>query len=192
MVAASGPSQCQEDVEYARGRCRVVVINTTWRLGPWADLLYFCDASWWQTSGPRGNEFTGRQVVGKHENGLPEHIWHAHVIPADRMIWDGQNIGGGHNSGFQVLNLLALWGVKRVIYTGLDCQPTAACNPNAKVHWHGPHTENRNPQDTTFAKWRQFFAEAAEGVAERGTEVLNASRETALTCFPRVNLREVL
>lgn len=191
LVAASGPSQCKEDLDYARGRCRVVAINSTWRLAPWADVLYFCDADWWLHDGPRGSEFKGRQIVGKPDGPETAGFFSANVTPADTMIWDGEQIGGGHNSGFQILNLLTLWDVGRVIYTGLDCQPRAECNPGANMHWHGLHP-HRNPQESTFKKWRLFFSRAAPEVAARGVEVLNASRETALGCFPRVNLRDVL
>ena len=48
VCLASGPSLTPADVEYVRGKARVIVINTTVLLAPWADVLYACDARWWQ------------------------------------------------------------------------------------------------------------------------------------------------
>lgn len=187
VVAASGQSQCKEDLDYVRGRCRVVVINSTWRLAPWADILYFCDANWWYADGPKQHEFPGQWVIGKAQGGELSGAFPANVVPQDMMIWDGERIGGGGGSGFQVLNLLAVWGVARVIYLGLDC------TWSKQVHWHGPHKNGRpNPKEGTIARWRLAFERNAPDVARRGVEVFNASRQTSLACFPRVNLREII
>lgn len=60
-----------------------------------------------------------------------------------------------------------------------------------KKHWHGDHPNglNRDLPVNTFAK--NFPALAADLVAE-GVEVINATRETALECFPRMGIEEAL
>lgn len=189
VVAASGPSQRRADLDYARTRgARVVAINSTWRLAPRADMLFACDADWWKKCGPGPDEFAGRRVVGKV--GFPG-AWFANVVPSERMIWDGERLGGGHNSSFQALNLMAIWAVRRVIFLGLDCQMTAP-GVAAQVHWHGPHERRPNPNENNFFRWRQFFDRAAPEIAARGVEVVNASRSTALECFPRMPIEEAL
>ena len=189
LVAASGPSQRQEDIEAARDRCPVVVLNSTWKLAPWADMLYACDRPWWDKHGPSSEDFAGVRVIGKG-------TWRG-CAPANctqpghpGMIWDGQRIGGGWNSGFQVLNLLARWKVARVIFTGLDCKPDA----NDVPHWHGHYSDGvcPNPQAHHFAKWVECFTAAAPVVAARGVDVVNASRDTALACFRRATVEEAL
>lgn len=190
VIAASGPSQCQEDLDYVRGRCRVMVINETWRLAPWADALYFCDAAWWVLNGPR--DFAGRMIVGERQSKGPlSEALAANVHSVPNMIWDGERIGAGENSGFQTINLLAVWDVKRIVLTGYDMQPRAACNPDAEMHWHGLH-DGLNPTTYCFAKWIGHFRRAAPDLAARGVEVLNATRETALDAFPRVELRQAV
>ncbi len=43
VVLASGPSMTAADAEYVRGKARVMTVNSTWRLAPWADAHYTND-----------------------------------------------------------------------------------------------------------------------------------------------------
>lgn len=174
LIAASGPSQRQEDLELARGRCAVVAINDTWRLAPWADVLYACDAAWWKAKGPA--EFAGLKVIGK---GAWPGALRMPVRTAAAMQWDGEAIGGGGNSGFQALNLVALWGASRVLLTGFDYRDPA-------LHWFGEHPpELFRPAEAAAGIWVRCMTAAAPVLKARGVTVINCSRETALRCFPR-------
>lgn len=53
VIMASGPSMCAKDAELVKrwrdGESRkAIAINTTYRLAPWADLIYACDHCWWK------------------------------------------------------------------------------------------------------------------------------------------------
>ena len=43
-ILATGPSLTPAQAEYAKGKARVIAVNDAWRLAPWADILYACDA----------------------------------------------------------------------------------------------------------------------------------------------------
>ena len=43
-ILATGPSLTPDQAEYAKGKARVIAVNDAWRLAPWADILYACDA----------------------------------------------------------------------------------------------------------------------------------------------------
>jgi hypothetical protein len=48
-------------VDLAKGRAKVIAINNSWRLAPWADALYGCDYTWWHAN--RGvPEFAGLKI----------------------------------------------------------------------------------------------------------------------------------
>lgn len=88
------------------------------------------------------------------------------------------------NSGAGAISLAAQGNPKRIIMLGFDCQKTGG-----KAHWHGdhpPHLGNAGSID----KWHSRFADQARDF--RGIEILNCSRETALTCFQRAHLEDVL
>jgi len=190
VIAASGPSFRAEDIAYARGRARVAVINSTWKAAPWADMLYACDSAWWKHTDPgygqealrefKGLKVSGRKVPGTH--------W-VTVKIVNEMIWTGVEIGGGGNSAFQAMNLAVLWGAMRIILTGVDCMQIGE-------HWHGKHpaplTQLQETNKGRATAWIDAFGQVAPALKKGGVEVLNATRETALECFPRIDIRDAL
>jgi hypothetical protein len=88
------------------------------------------------------------------------------------------------NSGAGAIVTAIEGGATKVILLGYDCQHT-----NGKTHWHGdhpPHLGNARQVD----RWHEKFSQLAIKYAK--IEILNASRETALDCFPCVELESVL
>jgi len=90
----------------------------------------------------------------------------------------------GGNSGFQALGLALHFGVSRVLLLGYDMQVLGAV-----THWHGNHARLGNPRRDRMSEWRERFAQLA---AQARVPIVNATRETALTCFPRVELQTAL
>lgn len=89
----------------------------------------------------------------------------------------------GGNSGYQAIGLALLFGAARIVLVGYDMQFT-----NGRKHWHRDHAKN-NPTGAALKNWRANFNELA---SVSPVPIVNASRETALACFPRVSLEEAL
>ena len=108
----------------------------------------------------------------------------AYVRPVANLLFDGDIIGGGCNSGFQALNLAVLWGADRVIFTGLDMHGT---------HWHGKHKTPglNNPGESMFRAAVMAFKRAAEQCRGLGVEVVNASPGSRVDAFPILEPAEV-
>jgi hypothetical protein len=188
VIAGSGPSLTDEDIEYVRqarerSAVKLIVINTTYRLAPWADMLYACDGRWWDQYKPdfhglkvspdaRAVEYGAVRVPGEDLDGLS---------------FDPLRIHFGANSAYQALNVAVLMGVKRVLFLGLDMTNSGGS------HWHGDHPNGlNNPSDHMTETWRRKFATTPPDLAKAGVEVINCSRHTALECFPRRPLENVL
>lgn len=91
----------------------------------------------------------------------------------------------GGNSGFQAVGLAMLFGAARVILLGYDMGSNGE-----RKHWHPDHPADLgNPLDRNFAVWRKNFDEMAH---QAPVPIINASRETALKCFPRMQLEACL
>lgn len=98
------------------------------------------------------------------------------------------------NAGHQMLGL-ALWLYRpsRIVLTGYDMQPTGGL-----VRWRGEHPQGvekparQGGRPGKFEKWRAAMATTVEPLREMGVEVINATRETALDCFPRADLDSLL
>jgi hypothetical protein len=89
------------------------------------------------------------------------------------------------NSGAGALILAHHYGARRIIMLGYDCKYA----PDGKRHWHGDHPRGLG-NAVSVGKWPEEFKAAAGFVAD--AEVINASRETALSCFPRQSLEDAL
>lgn len=109
---------------------------------------------------------------------------------AEGLSLDPLRIHYNANSGAQAYNLsLHLAGPGRRILTGFDCD----YGPGGARHYHADHGGAlKNPNAAEFACWRARWERVAAAARDAGLETINCSRATALTCFPRANLEDVL
>lgn len=189
LIAASGPSLRAEDVARFRGLCPVIVINNTFRVAPWADVLYSCDHKWWkeylaevQQQGFAGERWTC-SVRARREFGLHwvQGLSGTGHDPAEDAIRHGLN------SGMQSLSLAAKWGATRLLLLGFDHQRGV----DGAKHWHADHAPARL---NTTPEWKNHIAGMnllVQQLAAAGVEVLNATRETALE-IPRISVDQAV
>ena len=176
VCIASGPSLTQEDCEAVRGNV-VIVTNTTFRLVPWADVLFAMDQKWWTEYHREVAEtFKGRKVS---------------VVQGAKRFGAETTYGaawfrGFGNSGSGALAFAIAGNPARVLMLGFDCQATGG-----KTHWHGDHPKSLS-NARSLPRWPRAFQSAAAHARGKGVKVLNCSRETALTCFERVPLEVAL
>lgn len=198
-IVAAGPSVKQEEVDLLRDRIHVVAINESVRLCPWADALYSCDYKWWSyREGVK--DFKGLKITQDDEAKMrfPElckiqikKTGNGSLIHDFQMDTYGV-VGAGGNSGFQVLNLLAQWGVKAFALLGFDMR----CF-DGKIHWHGRHPDSgkyvlNNPAQAAFDRWISHMTTAAPKINALGIDVVNCSAQSALQCFPKMTVQQAL
>ncbi|WXP55055.1 hypothetical protein WHU11_26485 (plasmid) [Escherichia coli] len=91
----------------------------------------------------------------------------------------------GVNSGAQAISLAAESGAEVVVLVGYDCSLQNG------LHWHGAH-----PQALTESNAGVYFkmATAVPDTRKKHADlhILNASRSSAIQCFPRINLEAVI
>jgi len=132
-------------------------------------MLYAMDRVWWKEYGGEVAEvFKGIATTPVSGIKGTERV-HSH---------DTQNSGAG------AIALAITMGAKRVILLGYDCQLTGG-----KAHWHGNHPRGLGNAGSVD-KWpAQFKAMAAKFPK---ADIINCTRETALSVFPLGILEEVL
>jgi hypothetical protein len=189
ICLASGPSLTQEDIEAVQawrsasetGRI-VIVANTTYQAALWADVLVFVDRAWW--SGDAGKKFGGyRDDVRARFKGVACGMNTSAGTPKLEFPWMVRN------SGALAISLAAKLGASRIVMLGYDCQHTGG-----KTHWHGNHPAGLgNAGSINGIKGRPSWADQFKALKMNiKVPITNASRETALTCFPRATLEESL
>lgn len=175
---ASGPSLTVEDCDAARGNVGIVT-NTTFRLAPWADVLFGFDSRWWRAhiDEVRKIGFSGRLISVSQVAG------NLGVETTYGSTW----FRGGGNSGASAIALALAGGAAKIVLLGFDCSKGKA----GQSHWHGDHPKGLS-NCLSMPRWPAQFARVAAEAQLRGVPVLNASRHTALKCFQRVELAKAL
>lgn len=187
VCLGGGPSLTADDVRAVRDRARVIAVNNAYQLAPWADVLYAADAAWWAL-----------------HRGVPTFGGLKYSLEARSAVWPGvqvlQNTGNkgleqeptglrtGRNSGYQAINLAVHFGAARVVLLGYDMQT----RPHEPAHWFGDHPAPlMNTRPDAYQQFRQHFETIVAPLEARGVDVINCSRQTALTAFPCRPLAEV-
>lgn len=104
-------------------------------------------------------------------------------------------IHGGKNSGFGALMLAIALGCVKIGLLGYDMK----VDTNKKrTHWHNGywHQTTRSIDDeltamqTKLNGFREEFDEFADAIRQYDIQVYNLNRDSALSCFPKVNMDE--
>lgn len=174
VCIGSGPSLTEGDCEAVSlsGRPSIVT-NTTFRRCPWADALFAFDVAWWSRYIAEVREVFRGRLFSKS-------------IRAIRfgVEWPGLKSFG--MSGTDAISLAISAGSRRVILLGYDAQLT-----DGRSHHHGDHPAGLQNCDSVRV-WPGRFARVAAFAKRHGAEVINASRATALDCFPLASLAACL
>ena len=185
-IFASGPSLTVEDVEYCRDKVDAsIAVNDSYKLAPWATALYAADESWWHVQ-KGALSFTGlRYSVQQHA--VP---WGVTVLKRTGDVGlevDPKGLRTGKNSAYQAVNLAVHFGATRIVLLGVDMK----LGPKGKRHWFGTHPRGLNDR-TDFGDFIEAFQTIVEPLKQIGVSVFNCSPDSALDCFPKRPLREVL
>lgn len=204
VVVASGLSLTQADVDYCRGKARVLVVNDNYHKAPWADWLYACDYAWWGHKAlfgeKRNHELTAEIFPGQRwmMSDAGKNVWGIKELKGriggglcrdkDYVSWGGPNDEGG-NSGHQALNLAYHLRDpdEPIALLGFDMGATGC------EHWFGQHPETLgNPLPHRFKIWVEYFRLIAADLAKEGVTVINCTRTTALDCFKQLTIEDVI
>jgi len=193
VIFGGGPSLTIEQVEYCKGKAKTLCVNDTYRLAPWADALYACDGRWWAWH-PDALEFTGCKIT-QDKRAAAQHAVLNHIECLTMSRHTGHKlipglstnpsiVHSGQNGGYQALNIAFLAGASRIILLGYDMK-----HIDGKSHWFGDHP-NGDRDQVKYKRWIQNYATVA---AQRlNVDVINCSPQSALDCFRRGDLMEVL
>lgn len=190
VCVATGPSLTADDVACCYGKVPVVCVNDAYRLAPWADALVANDYSWWlHHEGVPG--FAGDKWGVLHQTWKKPERWPSvkqlRITGSEGLESDPSAIRTGKNSGYTAVNVAIHYGARRVVLLGYDM----GAPKNGPQHFFGDHQwapGQRSPYQTFIDLFRTMRAD----LKRLGVEVVNASRQTALRCFPCVSLEEAL
>jgi hypothetical protein len=180
-ILASGESMSPAVAQMVRiYGCRTIAVNNTWKLAPWADILYAADAAWWNHY--HGMTFKGLKVA--LERTRFDDVLCLRNTGRTGFDPDPACVRTGGNSGYQSIHVAAHAGAARILLCGFDMRGS---------HWHGKHVHGlRDHGEGIFAEWLERMETLKAPLAERGIEVVNCTPGSALKVWPNLPLEEVL
>lgn len=182
VIMASGHSMSKavaDLVEPTYAPC--IVVNNTYKLAPWADLLYAADHEWWQAN-PEALKFEGLKITIR---GRPfKELQWIDYTGNDGFDDSPAFVRTGCNSGYQALHIAAHAGASRILLCGFNL---------GGGHWHHAHPPHlkQTPLDE-YQRWIRKFETIVEPLRSRNIQVLNCTPDSALKCFPYMKLEEAL
>lgn len=173
VCIASGPSLTAEDCALVRASgCFAIVVNSSYRLAPWANVLYAGDRQWWN-------------YYGDEVRPMFKDCWTASHDSAQRYDVRHFEARDFENSGYQAVELaIQHYSASQVVLLGYDMQ-----HADGRRHWHADHPEGMENADAVH-DWPDRFIELRDKFTD--VRIINATRETALTCFERMALLDAL
>jgi hypothetical protein len=192
---------------------RVVAINDQYLVAPWADLLYFADRKWyeWHVAGVEkswpwakfsadevkrafesfpGEKLTIRkyQTPGmfEAEPKYPISVLRLANLGEARLSEKPEGIHTGQNSGYQVVNTLALGGCSPILLAAYDMR-----FHDRRTHSHDGHRE-KTSEGAYSSGYAKLFRTALDQLNAMGVRVVNCTPGSRLTCFPMSTIEKEL
>jgi hypothetical protein len=198
VCLATGPSLTQADVDLVRGKVDgVIAISDAIDKAPWADVLYSCDGRWWTWRYDTVSVTVAQSQLVKQYTGLKYALKDDTRKFAKHGVQTLKHTGrqglelrsgalrDGANSGYQAINLAVHFGATRILLLGYDMRS----GPRGEDHCFGKHPDGSKPN---YASCLDAFPTIVKPLAAAGVTVVNCTRRTALTCFPRESLESAL
>lgn len=203
VVVGSGPSLSVTDIDLIfQTKCMIgdewltiIAVNDAYRVTAGdTDILYACDYPWWRyhcqmydRTGVPGILFICPEA--KRYSGEPmavsEFGCELVQMRAGRGIAPigSDYVMRGYGSGFQAVGLAIKLGARRIALLGMDCKRA----DDGRSHFFGEHPpELPNPQP--FQTWVEDFDSLAAPATELGIEIVNCSRDSAITELEKMDL----
>lgn len=196
VIVGGGPSLALVDLEPLRGRLTVIGVNNAYQKAPWCEYLFFADARWghWHAEALEG--YFGTLITStpyELPQSLAKRVRRVRVDRGPRFMWTeplvmnpSTDVISGADSGAQAIDLAVHMGAVIVVLLGFDMKFRGG-----RAHWHKDH-----PVKTKFGKYERRYLpqhQRIKDVADKlGVTILNATQDSAITCYPRVTLTDVL
>jgi hypothetical protein len=182
VVAATGPSLTREDL--ALCPWPILAISDAWELAPQATWLFSSDLRWWRANWCRNGHverFAGQKWTRDADAATQFGLCHVDSAFAYGLsVWPGL-VHEGCGSGYMGINKAMGFGAERVILLGFDCKGS---------HFFGSHDRCGLPDHSDYGSLVPQFEQMRP--EQYGLEVINCTRDTALTCFKTAKLEDLL
>jgi hypothetical protein len=171
---------------------RIVAVQDSYKLMPFADAMYGCDPRWWDIhkdcAGFQGEKWSTHEDDDANHKLVQADAYGIRLVKGvqgDEFSVQPDRISYGSNSGFQAINLALLKGCKQIVLVGYDMRTV-----KGQRHFFGQHPKGLH-NSIDFEGLVPHFAWAAKHL-RGGVQIVNATPESSLNCFPMIPLEDCL
>jgi hypothetical protein len=159
---------------------------------PWADALYGCDSRWWNEHkgcmGFEGERWSTHDDGKSTANNKTQvaNDYGVNLVNGAQGVGFSTDQGLIHyndNSGFQALNLAILFGSRYIVLVGFDMR-----HVGGKSHFFGDHPKSLYQRP----EYQSFVNKFDKATPPEGVQIINATPDSALTCYPMMGLEDAL
>lgn len=197
FVVGGGSSVRYQPTDRLRGR-KVIAINSSYEVAPFADFLFFGDHRWheehrWR-AGFKDYLKSGGEVVTVSYPSRGDYLRKLDRITPSKEKADGLTTTrtglSSQRTSFQgAINLAAMLGANRIVLLGLD----GTRGVDGKTHHH---TDHKWPMTDKAEKiWQKQLVQLrliVEPLKQRGVQVFNTSPISKVKLWPFVRLERLL
>lgn len=173
----------------------IIGVNMAYKIGTWIDMIIFGDSGFYLKERTELCKFPGIKV-SCHPDSRNE-SWIKYVGRDSSHIrgisTQSNAISWNSNTGAAAISLAVHTGAKRIILLGFDMN----IDGQNMQHWHnlygkGPVDDDRRRQRLPFGRHMLGFPTIEEDARRLGVEIINASPDSAIKCFPKMTVKEFL
>lgn len=197
-VFVLGGGQSMDDFDWkSLPPSQCIVLNKAHRFMRDAAIFFFADHLYYERNkAPHGDndfwKFNGEHILTTADIEISENS----RIKRVKLEREGFSVESDHigcpserprNTGWQAINLAYLAGARKIVLLGYDCKPGQF---GSGASWAHPST----PGQEVYERYINEFNELAEAIKESGVdlEIINANPDSALECWPKCKIEEVL
>jgi hypothetical protein len=189
-VVGGGPSLRNVDLACLKGR-RVIVVNSSYQLVPFADYLFFGDQRWWLEHDwrPEMQNFRGQIVTcSTSVSHLRVHKVNRRLPPEIGLAVENDAVVSQRTSTQGAMNLAFHLGVKRIVLVGIDMGRA----PDGASHHHKPHPWPPRPGNVVWDEQLEQLQHIVGPLKRHGVEVINTSPVSRIEWWPKMSLQAAL
>jgi hypothetical protein len=191
IICASGPSFGEVSVDLLKrihlSGWKILAVNRAWERVPFCDAMYAGDEDWWNHYGRFTLRYRGQKFAGHQKSAAKHDAVYIEKISAPGLRKTPGQVNSGGNSGHQGINLVWHLGANQIVLLGFDMRLDNG------VHFHADYPDGMlNVPPMHIAVWRRNMWNMSLALAKEGVKVRNATKGSALKCFPMMNLEDVL
>jgi hypothetical protein len=184
-IVGGGPSVRTVDLERLKGR-KVIAINSSFRIVPFADFLLFGDSRWFFHNWGDVKRFKGRIVSCAPSVREPRCLIMRKLPPPPGITEERDALAMKYTSYQAAMNLAVHLGAARIVCLGLDGKP----GKDGKTHHHDGHPwpQRSNCWDMQY----ESLQTVVKPLNRAGIDVVNANPDSAYKWWRKESVEECL